>query len=136
MEEEEEELEEEKSTEPSSELRQRNTKRENETSNIEHVLQHHRQLHDELTTDLSKMAQQLKINSQNFGDTLSKDDYILKEAQRAVENNLERMTKERTRLDLHYSKSWGTSFMTFGVVLFVCIMFVLVFFTIKFLPKA
>lgn len=108
----------------------------NETSNIEHVLQHHRQMHDELTTDLGRMAKQLKINSQAFGDTLSKDDVVLKEAQQAVESNLTRMTKERQRLDVHYSKSWGTSFMTMAVVLFVCIMFVLVFFTIKFLPKA
>ncbi|KAL7332714.1 hypothetical protein PS15p_201727 [Mucor circinelloides] len=118
-----------------SEIRQRNTAK-NETSNIEHVLQHHRQMHDELTTDLGRMAKQLKINSQAFGDTLSKDDVVLKEAQQAVESNLTRMTKERQRLDVHYSKSWGTSFMTMAVVLFVCIMFVLVFFTIKFLPKA
>ncbi|GAN05172.1 conserved hypothetical protein [Mucor ambiguus] len=118
-----------------SEIRQRNNAK-NETSNIEHVLQHHRQMHDELTTDLGRMAKQLKINSQAFGDTLSKDDVVLKEAQQAVESNLTRMTKERQRLDVHYSKSWGTSFMTMAVVLFVCIMFVLVFFTIKFLPKA
>lgn len=52
--------------------------REQETSNIEHVLQHHRQMHDELTTDLSRMAQQLKLNSQSFGDTLSKDDKVRK----------------------------------------------------------
>ncbi|OAD03968.1 hypothetical protein MUCCIDRAFT_110847 [Mucor lusitanicus CBS 277.49] len=89
-----------------SEIRQRNNAK-NETSNIEHVLQHHRQMHDELTTDLGRMAKQLKINSQAFGDTLSKDDEVLKEAQQAVESNLTRMTKERQRLDVHYSKSWG-----------------------------
>lgn len=93
-------------------------------------------MHDELTTDLGRMAKQLKLNSQAFGDTLSKDDQVLREAQKAVETNLERMTTEKQRLDVHHSKSWGTSFMTMGVVLFVCIMFVLVFFTIKFLPKA
>ncbi|GAA5804881.1 hypothetical protein HPULCUR_010390 [Helicostylum pulchrum] len=122
--------------EPTSEIRQRNTSVAKETSNIEHVLQHHRQMHDELTTDLGRMAKQLKLNSQAFGDTLSKDDIVLKEAQEAVENNLHTMTRERKRLDEHYSKSWGTSFMTMGVVIFVCIMFLLVFFTIKFLPKA
>ena len=50
--------------------------REEETSNIEHVLQHHRQMHDELTTDLTRMAQQLKANSQSFGDTLANDDKV------------------------------------------------------------
>ncbi|KAI7895270.1 vesicle transport protein [Mucor mucedo] len=130
----EEEYEEEKKAVP-SEIRQRNPTRQDETSNIEHVLQHHRQMHDELTTDLGRMAQQLKMNSQALGDTLTKDDVVLREAQQAVESNLERMTKERKRLDEHYSKSWGTSFMTMGVVFFVCIMFILVFFTIKFLPK-
>ena len=50
--------------------------REEETSNIEHVLQHHRQMHDELTTDLTRMAQQLKVNSQSFGDTLANDDKV------------------------------------------------------------
>ncbi|KAI8087128.1 hypothetical protein BDF21DRAFT_223559 [Thamnidium elegans] len=75
-------------------------------------------MHDELTTDLGRMAKQLKLNSQAFGDTLSKDDIVLKEAQEAVENNLHTMARERKRLDEHYSKSWGTSFMTMGVVLF------------------
>ncbi|CDS03802.1 hypothetical protein LRAMOSA06757 [Lichtheimia ramosa] len=116
--------------------RRRSTTREQETSNIENVLQHHRQLHDELTGDLSRMAAQLKLNSQSFGDTLAKDDKVLQDAQQAVANNLERLRKERKRLDEHYSKSWGTSFMTMGVVLFVCVVFFFVFFTIKFLPKA
>lgn len=130
-----EESKEEKKEESTSEIRQR-TKKGEERFNVEHVLQHHRQMHDELTSDLSRMAQQLKKNSQVFGDTLSKDDIVLRDAQKAVENNLKRMTTERQRLDEHYSKSWNTSFMTIGVVLFVCIMFILVFFTIKFLPKA
>ncbi|KAI9315497.1 vesicle transport protein [Dichotomocladium elegans] len=115
--------------------RRRSTTRE-ETTNIEHVLQHHRQMHDELTTDLSRMAQQLKLNSQSFGETLRQDDKILENAQAAIATNLNRLRHERERLDKHYSKSWGTSFMTMGVVLFVCITFFLVFFTIKFLPKA
>ncbi|CEG64594.1 hypothetical protein RMATCC62417_01537 [Rhizopus microsporus] len=119
-----------------SEIRQRTGGKRDETFDLEHVLQHHRQIHDELTTDLSRMAEQLKKNSQAFGDTLSKDEIVLRDAQKAVEHNLKRMTTERQRLDKHYSKSWKTSFMTFGVVLFVCIMFILVFFTIKFLPKA
>lgn len=54
----------------------RSTTREQETSNIENVLQHHRQMHDELTGDLSRMAAQLKLNSQSFGDTLAKDDKV------------------------------------------------------------
>ncbi|KAF7723230.1 hypothetical protein EC973_002168 [Apophysomyces ossiformis] len=113
----------------------RHITREEETTNIEHVLQHHRQMHDEMTTQLSRMAQQLKVNSQSFGDILAKDDKVLRNAQEAVQSNLEKMRKERHRLDAHYAKSWGTSFMTMGIILFVCIMFVLVFFTIKFLPK-
>ncbi|CAO3587590.1 unnamed protein product [Absidia cylindrospora] len=124
-----------------AQLRKRNTRnphmtREEETSNIEHVLQHHRQMHDEMTTDLGKMAHQLKLNSQSFGDILHKDDTLIRDAQKMVENNLGKMHTERQRLDKHYSKSWGTSFMNLGVVLFVCVMFVFVFFTIKFLPKA
>ncbi|KAI7864475.1 vesicle transport protein [Spinellus fusiger] len=109
--------------------------REKEAYSAEHVLQHHREMQAELTTDLSRMAQQLKMNSQSFGDILAKDTLVLTEAQKAVQDNLERMQKERKRLDSHYTKSWGTSFMTFGTVLFVCIVFILVFFTIRFLPK-
>ncbi|ORX50225.1 hypothetical protein DM01DRAFT_1409214 [Hesseltinella vesiculosa] len=126
------------SSEPS--LRQRPTKpnksREEETANIENVLQHHRQLHDDITMDLSKMAKQLKMNTQNFGDVLQKDKKVLEDANTLVESNLSHMKQERKRLDAHYSKSWGTTCMNLGVVLFVCIMFVFVFFTIKFLPKA
>ncbi|CAO3702929.1 unnamed protein product [Rhizopus stolonifer] len=71
--------------EKASEIRQRNNKKE-ETFNVEHVLQHHRQMHDELSTDLGRMAQQLKQNSQAFGDTLSKDDVVLRDAQKADDN--------------------------------------------------
>ncbi|KAG1445894.1 hypothetical protein G6F56_009754 [Rhizopus delemar] len=60
---------EEEKKEKASEIRQRNNRKE-ETFNVEHVLQHHRQMHDELSTDLGRMAQQLKQNSQAFGDTL------------------------------------------------------------------
>ncbi|CAO3649268.1 unnamed protein product [Cunninghamella echinulata] len=112
-----------------------NMTREEETTNIEHVLQHHRQLHDEMTSDLGKMAQQLKMNTQLFGDILNKDDQILRDAQKMVENNLDKMKTEGKRLDKHYSKAWGTTCMNLGVVLFVCIMFILVFFTIKLGPK-
>ncbi|CAO3679350.1 unnamed protein product [Umbelopsis vinacea] len=109
---------------------------EGETAQIEHVLQHHRQMQEELTSDLGKMAAQLKSNSLAFGDLLEKDDQVLRDAQDAVASNLDRLRKERTRVERHNSKSWGTTFMTCGVVLFVSLMFVLVFFTIKFLPKA
>ncbi|KAG2172710.1 hypothetical protein INT43_000057 [Umbelopsis isabellina] len=109
---------------------------EEETVQIEHVLQHHRQLQEELTTDLGRMAAQLKSNSLAFGDYLEKDDRILRDAQDAVASNLDRLRKEKVRLDRHNRKSWGTTFMTCGVFLFVSLMFVMVFFTIKFLPKA
>ncbi|RCH93024.1 hypothetical protein CU097_013306 [Rhizopus azygosporus] len=57
-----------------SEIRQRTGGKRDEAFDLEHVLQHHRQIHDELTTDLSRMAEQLKKNSQAFGDTLKNDD--------------------------------------------------------------
>jgi hypothetical protein len=49
---------------------------EEETVQIEHVLQHHRQIQEELTTDLGRMAAQLKSNSLAFGDLLEKDDRV------------------------------------------------------------
>lgn len=55
----------------------RNRAENEETGSMEHVLQHHRQLHDEMTTDLGKMAHQLKLNSQSFGDILQKDDSVI-----------------------------------------------------------
>ncbi|KAI8579682.1 hypothetical protein K450DRAFT_241004 [Umbelopsis ramanniana AG] len=134
-----------KSAESQNELRHRKSQtpssnsanvHEEETAQIEHVLQHHRQLQEELTGDLSKMAAQLKSNSLAFGDLLEKDDQVLRDAQNAVASNLDRLRKERTRIDRHNSKAWGTTFMTCGIMLFVSLMFVLVFFTIKFLPKA
>lgn len=57
--------------------RTRSPSRAHETGNVESVLQHHRQIHDELTTDLGRMARQLKMNSQSFGDTLGKDDKVM-----------------------------------------------------------
>lgn len=49
---------------------------EEETVQIEHVLQHHRQLQEELTSDLGRMAAQLKSNSLAFGDMLEKDNQV------------------------------------------------------------
>ena len=78
------------------------------------------------------MATQLKNNTIHFASSLDKDKSILGDAQEKLERNLDVMTKERTRLRDHRSKSWGTTWITLLSIVVAIIGFILTFFVIRF----
>jgi len=105
-------------------------------ANLEGVLQHHRQQQEELTNDLVRMAERLKMNSVAFGDVLKKDDQVLRAAQDAISTNLTQLQKTNKRLGAHSSRATSTTIMTWLVVGFVCLLFVVAFLVIRLFPKA
>jgi SNARE protein 1 len=121
----------------SSELRQRriNTFDPEDTTNIESVLQHHRKTQEELTNDLVKMAERLKLNSETFGNILTKDEKIIDEAQNVIGSNLDRLKREGNRLGKYAARSSKTTWLVCSVVLFVCITLFLMFMLIRMIPK-
>ena len=95
-------------------------------------LQNSSALQEELSAQLAQMATQLKNNTIHFASSLDKDKSILGEAQEKLERNLDVMTKERTRLRDHHSKSWGTTWITLLSIVVAIIGFILTFFVIRF----
>ncbi|KAJ1951477.1 hypothetical protein IWQ62_006422 [Dispira parvispora] len=102
----------------------------------ERLVQHHRQIHDELTGDLVHMAQTLKGNSLLFGDLLSKDREVLQDAQEVISNNVDHMQKHGGRLTTYSRKSWSTTWMTWLIILVVCLTFIMVYFVVRLFPKS
>lgn len=94
-------------------------------------LQNSTALQEELSAQLAQMATQLKNNTLHFASSLDKDKSVLGEAQEKLERNLDVMTKERTRLRDHHSKSWGTTWITLLSILVAVIGFFLTFFVIR-----
>ncbi|KAJ1650809.1 hypothetical protein IWQ61_008479 [Dispira simplex] len=101
----------------------------------ERLVQHHRQIHDELTGDLVHMAQTLKGNSMLFGDLLNKDRQVLQDAQEVISSNVDHMQKHGGRLTTYSRKSWSTTWMTWLIILVVCLTFIMVYFVVRLFPK-
>jgi hypothetical protein len=78
------------------------------------------------------MATQLKRNALHFSESLDKDKSFVQSASEAIEKNYDTMTKERTRLRDHTSKSSGTTWMVFGALAAVSVAWVFMFFIIRF----
>ncbi|KAJ1984816.1 hypothetical protein H4R34_000436 [Dimargaris verticillata] len=106
-----------------------------ETDQTERLLTHHRQVQDELTGDLVRMAETLKGNTLMFGDLLTKDEKVLQEAQEVITGNVTHLQTQDTRLGRYSQRSWGTTWLTWGVILFVSITFMLMYFVVRLFPK-
>ncbi|CAG8821793.1 9732_t:CDS:2, partial [Racocetra persica] len=78
-----------------------------------------------------KMAGKLKMNSVTFGDILAKDVKTIDEAQSSLGINLDRLKKEGARLGAYAAQSGKTTWLVWGVVVFVCITFILMFMLIR-----
>ncbi|KAJ1915498.1 hypothetical protein IWQ60_007787 [Tieghemiomyces parasiticus] len=99
------------------------------------LLTQHRQVQDELTDDLVRMAQVLKGNSHLFKETLEKDTKTMRDAQEAMGENQTRLARQGTRLGTYSKKAWGTTWLTWSIILAVCLLFMLVYFVIRLFPK-
>ncbi|KAF4567202.1 hypothetical protein EYR40_006197 [Pleurotus pulmonarius] len=89
-------------------------------------------LHEELSEQLAQMATQLKRNAVHFSESLAKDQAVVEDVQEKLEGNLGMMTKERVRLRDHRGKSGSTTCLVILSLVTVCVLFVLMFFVIRF----
>ncbi|KZV63598.1 hypothetical protein PENSPDRAFT_691505 [Peniophora sp. CONT] len=96
------------------------------------LLQNSAAVHEELTSELARMAAQLKANATYFSGALEKDKIALEGAEEKITSNLDAMTKERVRLRDHRGKSMGTTCLTVTSIVVVLVSFVIMFFIIRF----
>ncbi|KAG0363872.1 hypothetical protein BGZ54_007978 [Gamsiella multidivaricata] len=80
-----------------------------------------------------RLMQQLRHNAMAIQQTLTDEQKsgILDDADQALDNNISRLGKERTRLELYSKQSRKTKWMIWGIVLGVSVMFVFMFFVIR-----
>ncbi|KAI7824651.1 vesicle transport protein [Gamsiella multidivaricata] len=100
---------------------------------IEAALQNDRTQREEMEEGISRLMQQLRHNAMAIQQTLTDEQKsgILDDADQALDNNISRLGKERTRLELYSKQSRKTKWMIWGIVLGVSVMFVFMFFVIR-----
>ena len=96
------------------------------------LLQSSAAVQEELTSELARMAAQLKANATYFSGALEKDKIALEGAEEKITSNLDVMTKERVRLRDHRGKSLGTTCLTVTSIVVVLVSFIVMFFIIRF----
>lgn len=96
------------------------------------LLQNSAAVQEELTSELARMAAQLKANATYFSGALERDKIALEGAEEKIGSNLDVMTKERVRLRDHRGKSMGTTCLTVTSIVVVLVSFVIMFFIIRF----
>ncbi|KAK3827414.1 MAG: vesicle transport protein [Benniella sp.] len=100
---------------------------------IEAALQNDRAHREEMEAGLSMLMQQLRNNALAIHQTLADEQKsgLLSDADQALDNNISRLGKERTRLELYSKQSRKTMWMIWGIILSVSIVFVVMFFIIR-----
>lgn len=87
--------------------------------------------HEELSDQLARMAVQLRRNAEHFSNALEKDKSLVLSAEEVLMKNVESMAHERDRLKKHSWKSFGTTWITIGAILVVCLTWIWMFFIIR-----
>ncbi|KAF9936373.1 hypothetical protein BGZ67_002434 [Mortierella alpina] len=100
---------------------------------IEAALQNDRAQREEMEAGLSILMQQLRHNAMAIHQTLvdEKSSGLLDDADQALDSNITRLGKERTRLELYSKQSRKTKWIIWGIVLAVSLVFVFMFFIIR-----
>ncbi|KAG9321617.1 hypothetical protein KVV02_006721 [Mortierella alpina] len=100
---------------------------------IEAALQNDRAQREEMEAGLSILMQQLRHNAMAIHQTLAdeKSSGLLDDADQALDSNITRLGKERTRLELYSKQSRKTKWIIWGIVLAVSLVFVFMFFIIR-----
>ncbi|ORZ26456.1 hypothetical protein BCR41DRAFT_348349 [Lobosporangium transversale] len=82
---------------------------------------------------ISRLMQQLRHNALAIHQTLADEQKsgLLDDADHALDTNISRLGKERTRLELYSKQSRKTTWMIWGIVFGVSIVFVFMFFIIR-----
>ncbi|KAJ2754519.1 hypothetical protein GGI19_002343 [Coemansia pectinata] len=107
----------------------------NSVEGVERLLKSQRATQEELTSDLVQMASVLKKNSEAFGDLIEKDKTVIEETANLLNSNVSGVGKHGARLNKYRKQAWGTTGLTWLMILVVvCVFFVLVLF-MRIAPK-
>ncbi|KAJ2689335.1 hypothetical protein IWW39_001573 [Coemansia spiralis] len=107
----------------------------NSVEGVERLLKSQRATQEELTSDLVQMASVLKKNSEAFGDLIEKDKTVIEETSDLLNSNVTGVGKHGARLNKYRKRAWGTTGLTWLMILVVvCVFFVLVLF-MRIAPK-
>ncbi len=66
---------------------------------------------------------------------LKKDLTVLDSTHKAAESNIAKLQNDNRRLHEHNDTSWGTTWLNFGALLTVAVIFVVTFFFMRLVPK-
>ncbi|KAF9914509.1 hypothetical protein BX616_008140 [Lobosporangium transversale] len=104
-----------------------------EQGQVEAALQNDRAQREEMEAGISRLMQQLRHNALAIHQTLADEQKsgLLDDADHALDTNISRLGKERTRLELYSKQSRKTTWMIWGIVFGVSIVFVFMFFIIR-----
>ncbi|KAJ1897714.1 hypothetical protein LPJ66_003205 [Kickxella alabastrina] len=102
---------------------------------VERLLKSQRATQDDLSSDLVKMASILKKNTLAFGDLIEKDKAVVDEASEILGGNVTHMNAHGSRLDKYRKRSWGTTGMTWMMVLVVVSVFFIMVMFMRIAPK-
>ncbi|KAI9505958.1 membrane fusion protein Use1-domain-containing protein [Coemansia spiralis] len=102
---------------------------------VERLLNSQRAMHDDLTGDLVKMASILKKNTLAFGDLLEKDKSEIEETERYLEKSAVGVNKQGDRVGRYRKRAWGTTGLTWMMVLVVVSVFFMLVLFMRVAPK-
>ncbi|KAJ3052640.1 SNAP receptor use1 [Rhizophlyctis rosea] len=119
-------------TSPSHELSSLSTTADPES---ESLLEHNRKLQDDMTEELVRMAAALKNNTLSIGEKLQKDRKVLDEASTNLETSVGRLKKEKDRLGKLNMSARNTTWLIWGAILLVCIVFTVTFMFMRLVGK-
>ncbi|KAJ2723014.1 hypothetical protein GGI07_002908 [Coemansia sp. Benny D115] len=102
---------------------------------VEKLLRSQRETHAGLSGDLVSMAEILKRNTAALSDLVEKDKAVVDETAEVLDQNLVNMDTHGTRLNKYRKRAWGTTGMTWLMVLVVISVFFVMVLFMRVAPK-
>ncbi|KAJ2443843.1 Trimethylguanosine synthase [Coemansia sp. RSA 2424] len=107
----------------------------NSVEGVERLLKSQRATQEELTSDLVQMASVLKKNSVAFGDLIEKDKTVIEETSDLLNSNVAGVSGHGARLNKYRKRAWGTTGLTWLMILVVVSVFFLLVLFMRIAPK-
>ena len=82
-------------------------------------------LHEELSSELERMAQQLKRNAMHFSTSLVKDKAVIEDTEQKIERNTEVLARQRVKMR-------SNTCLVVGIVVLVAVVFAMIVIVIRF----
>ncbi|KAJ2003816.1 hypothetical protein GGI04_000671 [Coemansia thaxteri] len=102
---------------------------------VERLLRSQRATQEDLTSDLVKMASALKSNSLAFGELVEQDKAVIQETAELLDRNVAGVGRHGARLSKYRKRAWGTTGLTWLMVLVVVSVFFILVLFMRIAPK-